>query len=258
MFVLMLMAGQAVPAMMAPAPAPASSLGRGYLAPDDQPDSTLLVPPPPASGSRAQAADERAARAAIRMQGSARWNQAIRDADLSTPAATGAFSCAAGIDIGPETTPALNRLMRKAAPDFAMAVYGAKRKYQRPRPFLANGAPVCTPEMRGVLEKDYSYPSGHAAIGEGWGMLLADLVPARAPALQARAAAFADSRRICNVHWRSDVVTARIVAKAVWVRLKATPGFQADLALARAEISTATVKPDAGACRQEGEALRRR
>jgi acid phosphatase (class A) len=246
------------PTAMTASTSPQTRLGRGYLDVAALPDSIALLPTPPQPGSRVQAQDDRAARAALRLHGSARWDQAIIDADLFSPQSTSTFSCAAGIAISPETTHALNQLMRKVGPDFAMAVYAAKRKYERPRPFLTNNAPVCTPEMRDVLTKDFSYPSGHAAIGVGWSLLLGELIPARTSALRARGAAFAESRRICNVHWRSDVLAGGKVAEAVWVALQPVAAFQADLAAARAELKAVQAKPDAAACQQERRALRMR
>jgi acid phosphatase (class A) len=227
----------------------------GYLPPGAAPDSTLLNPPPPAPGSAAEARDVAAAEAAIALQGTPRWALATQDALLSPTTATATFSCAAGLKIDGATTPKLNALLLRAASDLGRSTGRTKQKYMRPRPFTLNGKPMCTPEQDAVLRHDGSYPSGHSALGYGWGLILAEAIPDRTAQLVARGRAFGDSRRICNVHWLSDVEEGRIVAAAVVARLNAEPAFQADLAAARAEV-TALKERNAGPdCAVEAAAL---
>jgi acid phosphatase (class A) len=232
-------------------------LGAGYLPTGAAPDSLAFLPLPPASRSPAMARDEAASRAGLGMRGSPRWDQAAIDAVLfATGDTTNVFSCAAGITINAQNTPKLNALLRKAGPDLGMAVYPAKRKYMRARPFMVNHQPTCTPRDEAVLRTDGSYPSGHAAIGWGWGLLLAELIPDRSSRLVARGRAFADSRRICNVHWLSDTEEGGVVASAVVARLHAEPAFLADMAAARQEIVALTLaEPDKPDCTRENAAL---
>jgi acid phosphatase (class A) len=209
----------------------------GYLPPGATPDSLLLNPAPPAAGSAAEARDVAAAAAAVALRGTPRWNLAIRDAILSPTSAAETFSCAAGFKIDPATTPKLNALLLRTARDLGRSTSATKAKYMRPRPFVVNGQPLCTPHDAAVLRSDGSYPSGHSALGYGWGLILAEAIPGRTAQLVARGRAFGDSRRICNVHWLSDVEEGRVVAAAVVARLNAEPAFQADLAAARAEAA---------------------
>jgi acid phosphatase (class A) len=227
----------------------------GYLPRGAAPDSNVLIPPPPAPGSAALARDEEGAAAALKLQGTPRFEQAAIDADLFNPNSTGIFSCAAGMQISPQSTPKVVALLRKAAPDLAMAVYPSKRKYMRPRPFMANGKPTCTPKDETMLRTDGSYPSGHSAIGYGWGLILAELIPDRAAQLAARGRAFGDSRRVCNVHWLSDVEEGRVVADAMLARLHAEPTFRTDMDAARVEIEAARTKMQAPECARENAAL---
>jgi acid phosphatase (class A) len=220
-----------------------SSLGEGYLPAGAAPDSVALVPPPPLPGSPAAARDEAAAKEALSLRGTPRWKLAIADAELREASATAAMSCAAGFRIGPTDTPATDRLLRRAAADLGLSTAAAKRHYKRARPFTVNGAPVCTPDMESVLRADFSYPSGHAAIGYGWGLILAELVPDRTAHLVMRGRAFADSRRVCNVHWLSDTEEARNVAAAMVARLHAEPAFVADLDAAKREIAALKKQP---------------
>lgn len=233
-----------------------SLMAGGYLPRGAAPDSLLLNPPPPAPGSAMEARDREAQEAALAMRGTPRWDQAAIDAELFSPDTIGIFSCAAGITLEPARTPKLAALLRKAGPDLALAVYPSKRKYQRQRPFMVNGQPVCTPKDEAVLRSDGSYPSGHSAIGWGWGLILAELIPDRAGQLVARGRAFGDSRRVCNVHWLSDVEEGRVVATAVYARLHAEAAFRADMEAAREELRIERMKriapPD---CTRENAAL---
>lgn len=233
--------GQPAPAptaATAPTPAPSLFTGSGgYLPRGAVPNSLLLNPASPAPGSPAEIRDRAGAKAAIALQGSPRWALATRDAELLTPGATGAFSCAAGLAIGPQTTPKLQVLLRRVLIDLAMSTGPTKRQYMRKRPFMVNGKPTCTPEAEALLRRDGSYPSGHSALGYGWGLILAQVIPDRAAELVARGRAYGDSRRICNVHWLSDIEEGRVVASAVVARLNAEPAFRADLDAARAEVA---------------------
>jgi acid phosphatase (class A) len=116
------------------------------------------------------------------------------------------------------------------------ATSAIKRRYQRQRPFMSNGHPTCTPDHEQALRADGSYPSGHSAIGYGWSLILAELVPDRAAKIVARGRAFGDSRRICNAHWLSDIEEGRISAAAMVARLHAEPAFRADLDSVRQEL----------------------
>ncbi len=249
-----LIATVAFAADQTPVPTPASALGAGYLKPGEGPNSGTLLPPPPAEGSKALARDKAGEARALKLQGTARWVQAKVDADIFTPNAIAVMSCAAGRVLGPMETPRTNALLRKAASDLGLSSYPAKGMYKRPRPFMSNGQPVCTPEMSGGLRKDGSYPSGHAAIGYGWGMILADVLPKRGGLLLKRGAAFADSRRICNVHFLSDIAAGETLANAVVLKLRANLAYQADVAAAKAElVALPAVQPD---CASEKAALK--
>ena len=234
-----------------------SHMAKGYLAPGSAPDAAVYLSQPPAAGSSALARDEDAAKAAVALRGGPRWELATSDADVFSPKATGAFSCTAGFEISPDATPKLDSLMRRTMSDFGMATRGLKAKYQRPRPFMVNGEPNCTPDWDAVLRKDGSFPSGHATIGFGWGLLLAELVPDRAAQMTARGRAFADSRRICNVHWLSDTEEGALAATAVLARLHADPAFQKDVTAVRKELATKAVSARAPTrdCAAEAAAL---
>ncbi len=214
----------------------------GYLPLDGLPSSLSLLPAPPTAGSAAQARDDEANRAALALHGGPRWDLAIQDADLSFPNAAATFSCAVNAPITEAQTPRLYALLRRTVGDLGRAPYAAKSKYMRARPFTVNNQPQCTPALDAALRRDGSYPSGHAAIGWGWGLILTEVAPDRADAILARGRAFTESRAVCNVHWRSDVQEGAVVGTAVVARLHASPAFRADLDAARAEIADARAK----------------
>lgn len=232
-----------------------TSLGSGYLKLENMPDSLILVSLPPKAGSAALARDEEAAKAAIALRGSPRWVQATADSELLTPNATGAMSCAAGFVIGEHETPAIQKILRRATADLGLSGRGAKRKYARARPFMVNGEPSCTPDWESMLRNDGSYPSGHSAVGYGWGLILAEIVPARSAQLVARGRSYGDSRRVCNAHWLSDIEEGRVTATAVIAQLHADATFQKDMKVAKAEAKKIAKKPKVPNCAQETAAL---
>ena len=162
----------------------------GYLPRSALPDSLALLPPPPAPGSAAQTADDAAFAATVTLRETPRWELAARDANLVFPKAAEAFSCTLDAPISPDTTPNLYMLLRRSLTDAGLATYGTKDHYKRPRPFVVNKAPTCTPGEEAMLGKDGSYPSGHASLGWAWGLILAELAPQQANALVARGLAF--------------------------------------------------------------------
>ncbi|MEA5125920.1 acid phosphatase [Xanthomonas floridensis] len=232
---------------------------RGYLEKDQLPDSLRLVPPPPADSSAALANDEAVAKAMLALRDTPRWNLATQDAALSFPAAATHFSCALGVQVDQASTPHLLRLLERSMRDASSSTSAAKAHFQRPRPFMRNAQPMCTPDDDASLRKNGSYPSGHTAIGWAWGLILSEIAPAQRDALLARGRAFGDSRLVCNVHWQSDVLQGRVMGAATVAALHGDPAFEKDLAAARKEIDAARATPlpaaAATACAAENAAL---
>jgi len=229
----------------------------GYLKPEVLPNSLALIPPPPAEGSSASALDEEVSRKSLALSGTPRWALAIEDAELRFPEAADTFSCALGIPITEKDTPHLYMLLRRTLADAGLSTYKAKNQYQRKRPFIVNGEPICTPEEEEGLRKDGSYPSGHTAIGWAWALILTEIVPDRADAILARGRAFGESRVVCNVHWHSDVVEGRFMGAAAVARLHADNAFRAELKAAKAEYTSVrarNLKPTRN-CQTEADAL---
>lgn len=238
---------------------PGSGYARGYLDRKALPDSLALLSKPPAEGSAEQAADMAVYRATRALRDTPRWQLAAADANLKFPKAAETFSCALDLPISQERTPHLNMLLRRSLVDAGLATYAAKDTYKRPRPFALLEEATCTPDEEAKLSKDGSYPSGHAALGWAWALLLAEIAPDRANAVLFRGFEFGQSRVICGVHWQSDVDAGRVVGAAAVARLHADPVFRAQLAAAKAEVSDDRAKGlrSVRDCKSEASALAR-
>ena len=211
----------------------------GYLPRKDLPNSLQLLPVPPASGSAAAAADLDFHQQLQGQRNGLRWELAAQDAVLKFPAVASTFSCALGVSISQEATPHLNMLLRRSLADAGLSTYAAKDKYQVQRPFVKLAQASCSPADEAALTRDGSYPSGHAAVGWAWGLILTELAPERSQALLERAYAFGRSRAVCAVHWKSDIEAGQLIAAAAVAKLHGNADFVAQLGAARAEIAQA-------------------
>ncbi|MEI6000679.1 phosphatase PAP2 family protein [Paraburkholderia bengalensis] len=229
----------------------------GYLAAAELPNSLELVPPAPATGSAQAQADDAFNKASQTLRDTARGKLATADAQLSFPAAADAFSCAVGVAINSTETPYLYQLMRRSLTDVGLSTYRAKNTYNRTRPFVAGSQSTCTPAEEVALRKDGSYPSGHAAIGWGWALILSELSPGQSQAVLARGLSFGESRSICNVHWASDISAGRLMGAATVARLHGSSEFEADMKQAAIEIAAQRAKGKLPAhdCAEEAAAL---
>ena len=214
----------------------------GYLPASALPNSLALLPAPPAAGSAAMAVDEEVARKSIALRGSPRWMLAIADAEYRFPQAAEAYTCALNAPITQQDTPHLYTLLQRTASDASAATNAAKDNYKRTRPFVINKEPTCTPEADKYLVNNGSYPSGHTAFGWAWALVLSEIAPEQANAILTRGRAFGESRNVCNVHWRSDVVEGRYIATGTVAVLHSDPTFRADLAAAKVEVAAAHAK----------------
>jgi acid phosphatase (class A) len=231
---------------------------KGYLERGSVVDSHALLPPPPAEGSAALAADVATYLQLRKLRDTTDLGKvAALDANLHFPAAAETFACALGMSISQETTPHLNMLLRRTLADAGLATYGAKDKHARTRPFVTFEHASCTPKDEAALAKDGSYPSGHAAVGWAWALVLAEIAPDRADAVLQRGYAFGQSRAVCGVHWQSDVDAGRVIGSAAVARLHSNATFRAQLAAAAKEIADAKARGPAPSknCEFEAQAL---
>ncbi len=218
---------------------------RGYL-PTQAIGAEAYLAPPPARGSARETGDLDVYTATRALEGSDRWRQAQSDANADGPTAPKALDCALGTSLDPAKQPILIRLLARASTDSDNLSRSAKLKYARPRPFLIKDGPICVAREQWLIDQG-SYPSGHAATGWVWGLILSELAPDRSEALMSRARSFGESRVVCGVHYVSDVEAGRVVASATVARLHSDPVFKADLEAARAELAGARASTPAPA-----------
>ncbi|OQW57303.1 MAG: hypothetical protein A4S17_04885 [Proteobacteria bacterium HN_bin10] len=217
----------------APTPPPVVHPTTGERNPAVQVDALVFLPPPP----EANGALELAERAIVRGPWSAeRRQQALEDNAIDPFAA---FDSVLGPNFTAANFPATFAVLDRAGRAAGFAGDPVKFRYERARPFLSDSAitPCIPDEPR--LRASFSYPSGHAALGFAWALVLAELVPARADAIIERGRDFTWSRVVCGVHYPSDVEAGRTVAAAAIARIHADPDFQRELAAARAELAAA-------------------
>jgi len=203
---------------------------------DTLPDSLALIPAAPTTGSARQVRDKEVSQRSLALRGSPRWDVATLDNNLGFPEAAGTFSCALNAPVTQEETPQLYRLLRRTLADAGLSTYKAKNHYQRTRPFVSNGQPMCAPDDEAALAKDGSYPSGHTAIGWAWALILSEVSPEQTDAILSRGRAFGQSRVVCNVHWQSDVNEGRFMGAAAVARLHSDPAFLSAILEAKIEL----------------------
>lgn len=218
---------------------------KGYLPPQAVGAEAYLAPPPAADSTRDRA-DMEIFAATRALKGSPRWTQAQSDADAESPSAPKAFDCALGTSLDVAVQPILIRMLLRASTDSDNLSRTAKTTFARKRPFLRAEGDICIAREQWLIDQA-SYPSGHAATGWLWGLILSELAPDRAAPLMSRARAFGESRVVCGVHYASDVEAGRDVAAASLARLRADPAFMADLAVARRELAAARASASAPA-----------
>ena len=111
-------------------------LPKGYINQEALPNSIVIVPEAPLPGSARQKMDDAIASAAVKLNKTARFELAAKDADLFFPQAPNNFAYALGAVISEEKTPRLYNLLLRTLVDAELSTYKAKIKYNRMRPFV--------------------------------------------------------------------------------------------------------------------------
>ncbi len=220
-----------------PTPVAAPSAQPAHAAPERnsavQVDASVFLPPPPQANSALEIAE----RAIVRGPWTAeRRAQALADNAIDPFAA---FDAVLGDNFTATNFPATSAVLDRAGRAAGYAGDPVKFIHRRARPFVTDSSITpCIPDDE-RLRASFSYPSGHAALGFGWALVLAELVPSRADAIIERGRDFTWSRVVCGVHYPSDVEAGRTVAAAAVARLHADLEFQRLLNAARVELASA-------------------
>jgi acid phosphatase (class A) len=214
------------------------------------------VPPPPVAGSPTDLADKARSNQFKALEDGDRWLLATAHAELRPPLALQHFDCALGVRLGSAATPSLNKLMQKLFDDADAAAELVKARGFRARPVGDDPERRPCQRVSEAGRKTASYPSGSSTVATVYGEAFAALDPQRATEARRIAHEMGLSRLVCGMHYPSDVAAGEVLGKAVFEAAATRPGFEADLAAARAELTAtrATVLTSPG-CASERLAL---
>lgn len=200
----------------------------GHFVTQEQVDLVRLLAPPPARGSKEAKADMEAV---LRAQAQ-RTPRRVKEAKADRKDNVLRFADVFGSKFTADALPLTTAFFAKVVEDRGLIVDAAKAFWHNPRPSAVNPAvkPIFPPP-----EAD-SYPSGHATFAYLAAIILADMVPEKAPQLFARAAEFAHNRVVAGMHYPSDIEAGRISATVIAAVMMLNPVFRQDFAAVKAEV----------------------
>jgi acid phosphatase (class A) len=204
-----------------------------YLDPS-QVDLVRILAPPPTPQSPEGKAELEAVLTVQRTRTDAEVKQAQADDELSVFR----YADVMGAGFAPENLPFTTAFFKDVAADGGKVVNPTRQHFKRQRPVAVDKRvePV-------VNANGGSYPSGTAAFAYVAGILLANMVPEKAPAIFARAADWGRNRVLSGVHYPGDVEAGRISGTVIDNVLLHDAAFMADFAKAQAEVRRAIGMP---------------
>ena len=111
----------------------------------------------------------------------------------------------------------------------------AKDVWKRPRPHLYSD--LVKPIV--PLSKSGSYPSGHTTVGTLMGIVLANMVPEKRPAIMARAWEYGHNRIVGGIHYASDIEAGRIAGTVIAETIMTHDDYKTEYEGAKAELRAA-------------------
>lgn len=190
------------------------------------PNAVRFLPPPPDTASAAFQYDRAQYRwGKEQRKDPVRLAIAVGDAVWSIDNICKIYSRVLGIDISPENTPAIYRMLTLGLLTTDQAGKLPKNHYMRTRPYVFFNEPTIYPSDEKWLRTNGSYSSGHTILGWSAALLLTEMAPDKADTILARGYMYGQSRVIAGYHWQSDVDAARLVASAAVARLHADKRF---------------------------------
>jgi hypothetical protein len=199
-------------------------------------DPGTLLPAPPATGSVQAQAEMAELHAMEGARSEADVEAAKHDSETKNASI---FADAIGPRFDLARLPATRMLMEAVRETEKDTANRGKAEFRRPRPWIVDPAlKTCSRDDEPLS----SYPSGHTTMAFSMGAVLARLVPSKAPAIMARAAVYAQSRIVCEQHFRSDVTAGQSLGLIVAERLMTKPRFQRLFAAAKEELTQAGLR----------------
>lgn len=224
---------------IAPAMTPSVAEAPGYLDEARLMALAEAVPVAPVVGSETDIADKATSDRYRVVQGGDRWLLATAHAELRPAYGLPHFDCVLGTRLASAPTPRLTALFDKVLHDANEAAERVKARSFRARPVGDDPARAACQRLTEAQRRTPSYPSGSAAVGAAYGEVLAALAPDRATETRRIGHEIAVSRVVCGMHYPTDVAVGESLGRDVAREIVASPGFQADLVAARAELTTA-------------------
>ena len=199
-----------------------------FLPPVDSAFVTRFAMPPAADSAQTRRElDELLALQASRSSADVAAAQADRKTEITR------FYGALGLDPRQHEFPRVEKLAQRVENDVRIYVRAVKDHFRRLRPYeIEPRLDPCIENVKG----DLSYPSGHAAFAWAMAEVLADLVPEKRSALEARAAEFARQRMVCGVHFPSDLAAGKQAAEWVMQGVRANMEYSIEAAEASVKL----------------------
>ena len=208
-----------------------------YIPEEELPDLVQILPDPPADPS--PGFDHEILRymwGKQQRKDSLRLAMAIRDAVWSLDTTLVILGEPFGMKISKEGTPAIYEVLTRGVTTIENIRFRPKAYHFRIRPFAYFQEPSIFPQDDAWLATEGSYPSGHTIRAWACALLMAQINPANAEAIFARAWKSGESRVISGCHWQSDVDASRPAAGIGYSRLQTSAEFLRDMALAKEEL----------------------
>ena len=125
-------------------------------------------------------------------------------------------------------------LLEEVKKEIGQPINVPKKFYQRKRPYEIEANLLV-----GKPEDSFSYPSGHAARGMVYALVLAELFPTHREAILKVGYDIGWGRVVLGKHFPSDIYAGRVLGKSIAQELLTSPAFQRDLAKAKDEVALA-------------------
>ncbi len=208
-----------------------------YIPEEELPDAVKILPAPPEDPSMDFDHDIlRYMWGKQQRKDPARLEMAVRDAIWSMDTTLVILGEPFGLRISKEETPAIYEVLTRGVTTIENIRFKPKAHYFRIRPFAYFKEPSIFPQDDEWLATEGSYPSGHTIRAWACALLMAQINPASAEGVFARAWQSGESRVISGCHWQSDVDASRPVAGIGYSRLQTCPEFQKAMAKAQLEF----------------------
>jgi acid phosphatase (class A) len=197
-----------------------------YLDPSQVDLVRILAPPP-----TAQSAEGKAELEAVLAVQAARTDADVKRAQADDELTVFRYADVMGEAFSPQNLPFTTTFFKDVAADGGKVVNPTRAHFNRQRPVSVDKRvePV-------VKAGGGSYPSGTASFAYVAAILLANMVPEKAPEIFARAAEWGHNRVVSGVHYPGDVEAGRISGSVIDNVLLHDAAFMADFATAKAEV----------------------